>query len=237
MDEDGNTPERFRLPESFGESDDPVDCNPFPAEHPAYQVWLEATRRARAEICRINVSSPLTPENTDEWMLLLTVAKFDVWAGRGVKVVWTDDALMEYTAWLVAYANAWIDSVSRYLTSHPPPFPPEIVLADLHRRLAARVQHWKGEAHRYRLQQEEHAAAAAPEVQQPPSLELVTRRRRAIKKYRDDHDLDALGFARMVGISDSAVRGIIREDWTRFDRATQDRLLSVIGMSRDAWYE
>jgi hypothetical protein len=169
-------------------------------------------------------------------MQTLVIAKFDVWAERGVKVVWTDDAAEDYGKWLVEYENAWIDSVSAYLTSHPPPFSSESVLTDLRRRLRGRVLHWKAEARRYRVQQEAHAAAAPPEIQRRPSINLVERRRHAVQKYRADHDLDAVGFARHVGISDTAVRGIIREDWTRFDQHTQDRLLRAIGMTREDWY-
>jgi hypothetical protein len=67
----------------------------------------------------------------------------------------------------VSYANAWIESVSRLLASHP--FP-ERVLADLRRRLAARVHHWKAEARHYRVEQEARAAAAPAEVQRPPRM-------------------------------------------------------------------
>ena len=44
-------------------------------------------------------------------MPTLVVAKFDVWAKRGVQVVRTDDAEREYAVWLVDYANAWIEAV------------------------------------------------------------------------------------------------------------------------------
>ena len=238
MHDDQDLSSRLRLPESFAGSGDPIEGNPYPTEHPAHQVWMDATRKAEMEVSRINsdASSLLTPATADAWMPTLVVAKFDVWARRGVQVVWTDDAVQQYDGWLVGYANAWIESVSRLLTSHPPPFPSERVLADLRRRLAARVHHWKAEARRYRIQQEAHAAAAAPEVQKPPSDELVERRRLAVRKYRDDHDLDAVGFAQRVGISETAVRAIIREDWKRFNRGTQEKLLAVIGMTREEWY-
>ena len=67
------------------------------------------------EVSRINAeaSSLLTPATANEWMPTLVVAKFDVWAKRGVQVVWTDDAVRHYDGWLVGYANAWIESVSR----------------------------------------------------------------------------------------------------------------------------
>jgi hypothetical protein len=113
------------------------------------------------EVIRINAdaSSLLTPATADEWMPTLVVSKFDVWAARGAKVVWTDDAVHEYDAWLVGYANGWIESVSRLLMSHAPPFPPEMALGDLRRLLAARVHHWKAEARLHRLQQEANAPA------------------------------------------------------------------------------
>ncbi len=190
------------------------------------------------EVSNINsaASSALSPATASDWMPAMVVAKFNVWARRGVQVVWTDDAVEQNDAWLVRYADAWIDSVSRSLTSHPPPFPPESLLAELRRRLAARVHHWKAEARRYRRQQEAAAGAAAPEVQRRPSDDLVERRRPAVRKYRDDRDLTATGFARVVGISATAVRGIIREDRTRFNRSTQDKLLTAIGITRDEWY-
>jgi len=239
MDEDGNLLERLRLPESLVGSGDPVEGNPYPVEHPAHQVWIDATRQAEMEVIRTNAdaSSLLTPATADEWMPTLVVAKFDVWARRGVRVVWTDNAVDQYDAWLVGYANTWIESISRLVMSRHPPLPAaDTVLAELRRRLAARVHHWKAEARRYRVRQEAHAAAAKAAMQRPPSDELVARRRRAVQKYRADHDLDAVGFARVVGISETALRGIIREDSSRFSRSTQEKLLAAIGMTRAEWY-
>lgn len=232
MDETGNAGARLRLPKSFGESDDPVEGNPFPPEHPAHQVWLEATRRAQAAINRISADaflssatpSSLTPGNADEWMQTLVLAKFDVWAERGA-TVWPDAPAQEYARWLVGYANAWLDAVSQVLASHSPVLA-DGLLADLRARLASRVQHWRAEAH----------ARAAAQVQRPPSAELVQRRRSIIQKHRAAHGLTAVGFARSIGMSDTGVRGIVREDWTRFNRATQERLLKALAVSREEWY-
>lgn len=189
------------------------------------------------EVSRINSEAPssLTLATADAWMPTMVIAKFDAWARRGVQVVWTHEAVQQYDGWLVRYGNGWIESVSRLLTSHAPPFPLERVLADLRRRLAARVHHWKAEARRYRIQQEAHAAAIA-EVQRPPSAQLVERRRLAVRKYRDDHDLDAVGFAQTVRIDETVVSAIIRGDWKRFKRGAQEKLLAVIGMTREDWY-
>jgi hypothetical protein len=239
MDEDGTAQKGFRLPESLAESGDPVEANPYPVEHPAHQVWIDATRQAEMEVSRINAdaSSLLTPATAEEWMPTLVVAKFDVWARRGAQVVWTDDDVLEQDAWLVRYANTWIESTSRLVTSRHPAFPAaDRVLAELRRRLASRVHHWKAEARRYRLQQEEQAAAAAPELHRRPSPELVERRRRAVQRYRRGHDLSAAGFARKVGISETAITGIIREERKRFSPSTQEKLLDAIGMTREEWY-
>ena len=142
----------------------------------------------------------LTVSTANEWMPALVVDKFDVWARRGVQVVWTADAVQQYDAWLIAYANAWIESVFQLLASHPPPFPPELALTDLRSRLAARVHHWKAEARASARGARRHPPRQA--LRRRPSRDLVKRRRRAVQKHRDDHDLDAVGFARRVGISE-----------------------------------
>jgi hypothetical protein len=238
MHDDQDLSSRLRLPESLAESGDPIEGNPYPIEHRAHQVWMDATRQAEMEMSRINsdASALLIPATADEWMPQQVIAKFDVWARRGLQVVWTDDTVREYDRFLVDYANAWIESVSRLLAARRPPFSSESHLADLRRRLAARVHHWKVEARRHRIQQEAQAAAAAPEIQKAPAAELVERRRLAVRKYREDHDLDAVGFAQTVGISDTVVSAIIREDWNRFKRGAQEKLLAVIGMAREDWY-
>jgi hypothetical protein len=82
MDEEGKQPEGLRLPATIAESGDPGTTNPYPTEHPAHQVWVDATRKAEMEVSHINseASSLLTPATADEWMPTLVIAKFDVWA-------------------------------------------------------------------------------------------------------------------------------------------------------------
>jgi hypothetical protein len=233
MNKDGNDPEGLRLPQSLADSGDPVEGNPFPTEHPAHQVWLEATREAEAEICRLNADALTSRglENAHERMLTMIVAKFDVWAKRGIKVIWTDDAERHYAAWLVNYANSWVETIGRDFDSRLPAFPLSMFLDDLQQRLRARILHWRTEALRYRVQQEADAAAQARR-----SADLVNRRWEMIRRYRDGNRLDAVGFARRVGVSDSVIRAIVREDRTRFKSAAQERLLKAIGMTREDWY-
>lgn len=63
----------------------------------------------------------------------------------------------------------------------------------------------------------------------------VIHRRRLIDKYRRAHDLSAAAFARRVGISATAIRGIVKDDRKRFSESTRDRLLRAIGVSRELW--
>ena len=233
MDKDGNVPEWLRLPHSLADSGDPIEGNPYPIEHPAHQVWLEATREAEAEICRLNADALASRglENAHERMLTMIIAKFDVWAKRSIKVIWTDDAERHYAAWLVTYANSWIETIDRDFVLRLPAFPLNMFLDDLQQRLRARVLHWRAEALRYRVQQEAHAADQALR-----SADLVNRRWEVIRQYRDGHGLDAVGFARRVGVSDSVIRAIVREDRTRFKSAAQEKLLKTIGTTREEWY-
>ncbi len=206
----GNLPEGLRLPESLAQSGDPVEGNPYPTEHPAHQVWIDATRQAEMEVSRINsdASSLLTPATADEWMPTQVVAKFDVWARRGVQVVWTDDAVRQYDAWLVGYANAWIESVSRLLTSHAAAVPTR----KGSRRLTSPAGRSGSPLESRGPSLSDSAGSAAPplprrRVQGPQSRTGRSADDRAVQKYRDDHDLDAVGFARTVGISETVGQG------------------------------
>lgn len=228
---------RFRLPESFAQSGDPVDGNPFRDDDPRHDVWRGATQRAEEEVCRINVNahSALTLDNAHVWQTELSVAKFDTWAKRGVQVIWSDDAVQLYDRWLLAYANSWIEALSQQFASDPPPWSADSNLHYLRDQLGARVQFWKAEARAYRSAQEETLLTAedAPPTVRPG---VVRRRRLAVQKHRKTHDLTGVAFARKVGISEAAIRGIVREDRTRFALPTQDRLLKALGMTRADWY-
>ncbi len=238
-------PPDVRLPESFAESGDPQDSNPFPAGDPRYDVWEEATREAEEEVCRINEDAlggrksfgdwVLNPVHPHDGLLEVPVAKFDVWARRYIKVVWTDAQVASYDQWLLNYANAWLDVLARRLDESPPPFSVEEALIEARNRLGNRVQFWKGEGRRYRAEQQAHAAASEPQ-KKVATKNLQRRRRLLVQAHRREHGLTAEGFALGIGLSNSAVRGIVREDWTRFSEATRDKLLRVLGVTVDEWY-
>ncbi len=104
---------RFHLPSSYSGTGDPVDGNPFHPEDPRHAVWNEATLLAEEEVARINSAELGASKRGDALQLTLIVIseQFNVWARRGVKVVWSDADLRYYRSWLVAYANAFIDSL------------------------------------------------------------------------------------------------------------------------------
>ncbi len=137
-------------------SGDPVERNPFQIDDPRHGVWNDATRAAEEKWCRLgsqSESSPLAPPD----VLIESVCKrlsdkFDVWAERGVHVVWSHAALLDYDQWLVNYAEAWLQDVSaRRLYSGAVPL--HHLLAALRLRLLKRVNWWKAEARRYLAEQ------------------------------------------------------------------------------------
>jgi len=236
----------FRLPEAFSSSGDPVEGNPFPLENPRHKVWSEATRAAEMEIAAVSAQSmartsnfsefmkhPLSPY---EWLVAPVLVKFDIWAKRGIQVVWTDPEVLLFDKWLVEFANGWLDELSKFLDRRPPPFSRLEVLTQATNALGAKVHQWKLEARRYRELQREWAAKTAAPPSTTVGPEVKKLRQLALTNYRKSHDLSAAGFARCAGISETAIRGIVNEDKSRFSEATQSKLLSVLGLTRNQWY-
>ena len=130
-----------------------------------------------------------------------------------------------------------MDTLTGFLKRNPPPFDADAQLTDARNRLGARVQYWRGEARRYRDQQRAAALMDASDKGTPAvTPEMKERRQRVVVKYRKEHDLSAIAFARRVGVSETAVRGIVNEDRSRFSDETQARLLKVLTMTRHEWY-
>ncbi len=230
-------PPDVRLPESFAETGDPVDSNPFLASDARHGVWERATREAEQEASRIGAEALdagksyaewlLDPVHPNDWLLDAPVAKFDVWAKRGVQVVCKDAEVALYDRWLLDYANAWIETLDRFLEDNPPPFTVSTVIVETRNRFGGRVQFWKGEARRRLAEQQPQTASA----------KVKTRRRLLVQKYRMDHDLTAEAFAHRIGMSNATVQGIVREDWTRFAEPTRDKLLRALHITVSDWYQ
>lgn len=239
--------DEFRLPDGFASAGDPVEGNPFRPEDPRHAVWTEATRTAELEICELNAVSmgrlttftafmeaPIAPY---EWLVEPMLKKFDIWAKRGVHVIWSDPDVAYFDQWLVSAANAWLVEIEKFFERIPAPFPVEILKVRAKNAFAARVQHWKLETRRYRALQ----VAAAREAGAKPEMttvgpEIKERRKLLVSRYRKSHNLTAVGLGRKVGISDSGIRGIVNEDTTRFSEANQLKLLEILNVTREDWY-
>ncbi len=165
-----DTLDPFRLPDGMQSAGDPVEGNPFPENAPQHQVWNDATRRAEEEHCRFN--SRLLKErpsrglgnNYADWMIGMAVEKFDIWAKRGVHVVWSDNEVGAYDQWLFNYAQGWLELARK---TSPILVHVESLLNELRLRLMERMGYWKAEGRRYVAEQK--AAVETASVQPSPA--------------------------------------------------------------------
>ena len=168
----------LRIPEGLRSSGDPVVGNPFRDVDSRHTVWANATRRAEQELRafnaagfgRLNEVQPRTPEEAHRVIAAhqkqIVTGKFDIWAKRGVQVVWSEYDEQAFVKWLEQYANAWLNEMRQF-------FPAELgnidwLLEELRTRLIARIEYWKSEALRYLNQQAEdrNAGSSSPTVTQ-----------------------------------------------------------------------
>jgi hypothetical protein len=230
----------YALPESFASTGDPVPINPFSPERVRHGLWIEATRIAEEEVSRIKVDSyaALPLSDASDWSVTLVTLQFDAWAKRTLFTVWSDADLQGYDRWLVGYANSWIELRRQFYTDNPPPFSLADMLTDLRKRLALCVEHWKAAGRRYRAAQERQMLESPPTTGAPIEVSdgVVRRRKAMVAAYRNTHELTAVALAQRVGISQSAITGIVRENRKRFGQPRQDQLLTALGITREDWY-
>ena len=127
---------------------DPVEVgNPFSLDDSRHQVWQTATCRAKEALVRIDreiearESDGAHPDPYAVRLVSLAVARFDVWAKRGLSVVESDATLQDYERWLATYTEHWLDYVKETC-------PKVDVDDDLQARLKARAAFWRDETRR-----------------------------------------------------------------------------------------
>jgi len=98
------------------------------------------------------------------------------------------------------------------------------------------VQHWKAEARRYRAEQESQVATPF-EIPSTVSADVIGRRQKTLAAYRHKNHLTVQGLAHKAGMSEDAIRGIVKENRKKYAEATRDRLLKTLGISLRDWYE
>lgn len=154
-----NPTNRPPLPPGLRSAGDPVEGNPFPTDDPRHSIWREASLKAEEEVCRLNseflTTTVLGPRDFVARQVVLIASKYDIWAKRGIQIVWSENAVRAYDQWLFNYAQNWLEMAG---DGCPEFVSREYLLVELRSRLISRVEHWKAEARRYLSVQRAHAA-------------------------------------------------------------------------------
>jgi hypothetical protein len=154
-------PDLLDFPAGLLSSGDPSPDNPFPIEDPGYRSWEDATREAEEELHRFNSDLLKTrPDPIDAgvgWMCGLVVGKFDIWAKRGISVVWSAEAVTKFDQSLIAYSTEWLQTVRGFF---PSAIHIDTLLHELRLRLIERIEWWRAEARRYVAAQKAQLASA-----------------------------------------------------------------------------
>ena len=127
---------------------DPVEGgNPFSLDDSRHETWQTATCHARDALVRndqeleAREKDGAHPDPYPIRLVSLAVARFDVWARRGLSIVRGDAALRDYEQWLATYRENWLAYVQDTC--------PRVEVGDnLRFRLAAQEKQWLGEARR-----------------------------------------------------------------------------------------
>jgi hypothetical protein len=100
--------------------------------------------------------------------------------------------------------------------------------------LEGRALVWLGRARTRHL-----ARFPEPDVRMAGQVPLALRQKRRgiVREFCSRNELTAVGLESRTGISESALRGIVRGDRLRFAPETEARLLRVIGVSPAQWNE
>ena len=241
MDQDGNLPDGLRFPESLAESGDPVEGNPYPIEHPAHQVWIEATRHAELEVMPHQRRRVVVADPGDRRRVDADVGRREV---RRVGQAWRAGCLDGSAPWseydaLAGGLRERLDRVRLPVLRRrtPPPFPPEMVLADLRRRLAVGSTIGKPKPviigfSRKRAPPPRAEASAAPQ-----SRAGQRRRARSPGNTAMTTTSTRPRFARTVGISDNGGQGHHQGGSNAIQRRHPGETAGAIGMTREDWYQ
>ena len=148
-------PDLLNLPAGVN-SPDPVEGNPFPEDNPRHREWQDATRLAEQEAKQLNVGfrklvseSPSGAGVFEARRLAYVLRRFDIWARRGMQVVWSDAEVKAFDRWLVTHAEAWLQCTKPILATG--------WFDELRSELIHRIEFWGAEARRYLAEQKAQA--------------------------------------------------------------------------------
>ena len=117
----------------------------------------------------------------------------------------------------------------------------EDVVSEMRLKLNGQRTRWIGLAKRKHLERHPVPIVDLPgaaEKAKPFAItpQIVKRRHAILADYRQKiGTMTTADFARYVGISKTAIEGIVREDRKRYSLATRDRLLEKLGISIEDW--
>jgi hypothetical protein len=103
--------------------------------------------------------------------------------------------------------------------------------------IAASTQ-WRDDYLKMRQKVAEQLSAPVGKAWVPPpvSVDLKNQRRGWLKEFRDQHGLNVETMGEQIGISARVVQAIAAEESARFKPHHQEKLLKLIGVSRQKWY-
>ena len=222
-----DTRDLLRLPAGL-QSPDPVEGNPFSPNDPRYRIWEDATRVAEQKV-HLFVAAfsdalaeiPL-PKGEDEICRYLiarwghhVTTKYDIWAERGVHVVWNNEEVKAFDQWLANYANAWLKTVKAFF---PADIDSDLLLQELRQLLIGRMEFWKSEARRYVSEQKATLAARANTHLSDSKGAKGVDRRRTKAEFWHSEDYRTIGLRGKkyhLSYNQAAIVRVLNEAWER----------------------
>jgi len=144
---------------------DPVPENPFPVDDQRHEAWKKATRDAKLDLHRLKQSTLEKPRSQDpdqnqRLYVEFILRRFQIWAKRGLSVVWTYECATDYEQWLDTYMQA---ELKLWEENCPAGLHKEFFLPELKRQLLRACAYWSGNALENVAALEAQGLTAAPE--------------------------------------------------------------------------
>jgi hypothetical protein len=244
-------PDPTKLPQSLLSSVDPVNRNPFPETDLRHGAWNEATRVATEAVHRLNAkvleqSRERALEGVPGYhktMNDLAIGKFDIWARRGIAVVWDAPMVTVFVRFLFTLAEDWLRLVKAEAEQCERDtgrdFFVETLLVGLKVSLIQRLEYWRAEGQKYAAEQTAYFETLKATKQTRDRIvtrATIARRERLVRAFRKKNGMTVPDLARRAGVSETALRGVIKEDRRRFGEGSQEALLGALSISAEDWY-
>jgi hypothetical protein len=160
-------PSLLRMPRGYDATGDPVEGNPYPSTHPLHAFWARETRDAEEKVARLKsewlsvqeteFSQP--PQSVEEMVAFnerfwakkrrVLCREFEIWAARGIQMVFSDADVRAMDKWLVDLADGYLElNATQMVQAGLPARLIEPRQRELRTDLGAVVLHCKAEARR-----------------------------------------------------------------------------------------